>query len=169
MLRLSLPITLVFAGLLVFSCTEDTDPAIPVSGIDVEELVEEYNSELGDVTPESGEGFVSTGTITDAVISTNAEGEEQLTFTFTDQEARRTFEFFSEADVEFPQAIDRAKVVYLGHQMIVADLDGEFFVHLLVPKGEGRENLLPQLPYIEGKELELETDRKIFSQLLPGR
>ncbi len=156
-----LPI-LTLAGLFLFACNAD-EGVLPVSGINVEQLVEEYNSELDPQSVEEDGAFVATGTVTGADILTNAEGEEQLTFTFTEEGARHTFNFHLEEAVEFPEAIDRAKVVFLGHQMIVADLDGKFFVHLHVPGGE---NLMPNLPYVKGSQLAMESQDGLFSTLL---
>ncbi len=149
-------------GLLLPACN-DTDLDLPVTGIDVEALVDEYNAELSPQPAPAQKAFAAVGSISDVEYITRADGEETLTFTFEHRKYERTFEFDLEDEVEFPEEIDRAKVVFLGHQMIVADLDSGFYVHLLVPQ-KTNENLLPGLPYVEGADLDIYTGKAPLSQ-----
>ena len=142
---------LLGACLLITSCGDD-DMDLPVSGVDVETLVDEYNEQLPGMAPPKAKGFAAVGKVVDARVETGSDGEESLTFTFDHRKYQRKFTFDAKGDIDFPEKIRKAKVVYLGHQMIVADLNSDFYVHLNVPQ-EDEVNLLPQLPYVEGSEL----------------
>ncbi|WP_116125573.1 hypothetical protein [Lewinella sp. IMCC34183] len=140
---------LLGACLLLASCEDDD---LPVTGVDAETLVEEYNEGLPAAATVADRGFAAVGEVRDVEVHEEADGTESLTFTFDHRKYERTFSFDAVGDIEFPQTIDRAKVVYLGHQMIVVDLNSDFYVHLHVPQADAI-NLLPGVPYVEGAEL----------------
>ncbi|PHK97901.1 hypothetical protein CGL56_13895 [Neolewinella marina] len=143
-------------GLL--SC-DDPEAVLPVTGVDAETLVEVYNASVNE-TPEA---FCAIGTVSEVKFRARPDGEEVLHFVFRDEEQERAFTFALEEELEFPEEIDRAKIVFLGHQMVVADLDSDFYVHLYVPEA-AEDNWLPGLPYVEGNGLGVATDEEPMLQ-----
>lgn len=153
------------ALLLYLTSCDDHDASLPVTGYDVEAVVDAYNYDRGAHALPVGEAFAAIGSVTDAEVARLPDGEEELTFTFEHARYPRTFAFGLERTVDFPEEIDRAKVVFLGHQLIVADMDSDFFVHFFVPD-EGNTNLLPELPYVEGYGLGVGASATSLSQEL---
>ncbi|THH37701.1 hypothetical protein [Neolewinella litorea] len=149
---------LLCMGLCFFSC-DDPEAVLPVSGVDAETLVENYNANIGDQELEEARAFCAIGTVSEVEFKPRSDGDEVLHFVFRDDDLERSFTFALEEKLDFPEEIDRAKVVFLGHQMIVADLDGHFYVHLYVPEA-AEDNLLPGLPYVEGNGLGVATEEE---------
>ena len=128
-----------------------------MTGIDAEAAVAAYNADLPPTAADHRKAFAAVGTVTEATVEPDQHGREQLYITFEDKKKlERRFAFGLEDEVEFPDAIARAKVIYLGHQLVVIDLKGPFYAHLMVPD-ENNENLLPGLPYTEGFGLGMAT------------
>ena len=150
------PILLFVFALLCTACVED-EMHLNMTGIDAEAAVAAYNADLPPTAADHRKAFSAVGTVTEARIEPDQHGREQLYITFRDKKKQeRRFSFGLENDLDFPAAIDRAKVIYLGHQLVVIDLKGSFYAHLMVPD-ENNENLLPGLPYTEGFGLGIAT------------
>ena len=139
--------------LCLTACTEDEDPNLPVAGIDAETLVDNYNYYLDEDAPEEERAFAAIGEVSQAYLEDRGE-EDRLSFVFKPAKKKsipRRITVDVEEEIRFPEQIDRAKLVYLGEQLIVVDLESDFFLHLT----DGEDNLIPRLPYVECNDLRL--------------
>ncbi len=125
---------------------------MPVVGVDTELLVEDYNYYLDETVPEHQRAFSAVGEVTEGQVTDISGEDDRLSFVFeegTKEAVRRQVTVDVEEEIKFPASIERAKVIYLGKQLIVVDLESDFFFHLTT----GEENLIPNLPYTEGNDL----------------
>ena len=161
------PILLFVFALVCTACAEE-EMHLNLTGIDAEAAVAAYNADLPMTAADHRKAFAAVGTVTEATVEPDQFGREQLYITFEDKQKReRRFSFGLEDDMEFPPAIARAKVIYLGHQLVVIDLKGPFYAHLMVPN-ENNENLLPGLPYTEGFGLGMATGGASLGRMDPA-
>ncbi|WP_116106338.1 hypothetical protein [Lewinella sp. IMCC34191] len=152
MLSTRLALAVLCLALTLSACSDD-DSQLPVAGVDAELLVDNYNYYLDDDAPEADRAFAAIGEITETRMQEMGE-EDRLSFTFTPAKKKgstRQITVDVEEAIHFPPAIDRAKLIYLGEQLIIVDLESDFFLHLT----DGGENLIPQLPYTECNDLRL--------------
>ena len=144
---------LLCAALFTVACSEEHDPNLPVAGIDAETLVDNYNYYLDEDTPEEERAFAAIGEVSQTTLQDRGE-EDRLSFVFKPVKKKSTARRITvdvEEEINFPEQIDRAKLVYLGEQLIIVDLESDFFLHLT----DGEDNLIPRLPYVECNDLRL--------------
>lgn len=167
MKNISTPFFISFVFLLNISCSKETNN-IEASLITEEvsnELVTEYNQALfnkfGLVIPEIQKGFSTNGTLESELRQDGKDSYLILMFREKGEDGSITkttkFDFGLDQKIAFPKSIENAKIIFIGNQLIIKDIQSDFSMNFFVKTDAKTVNKVSSIKTIDGRYLGIES------------
>lgn len=122
------------------------------------ELVDSYNKLQPHANIGSGKAFIYYGPLSSSTISSTGQGlfkSTTLEFDLSVKEEESNdlvplkVDIGLDEAITFPELIKKARLVRLGNQLIIADLESNFQMNFFVKSSKTARNLTPSIPTIE--------------------
>jgi len=164
-------ILLLLGSITVISCIKEDSTRIKFNNEDlnetiIETLINDYTQKLtysfGNNIPPIMKPFSAIGSIeSDLLKGENGQIAQGFLFTSETEIEEKSkwlkFQFDIKEPIDFPKEIKKARIIFIGNQLIIQDIKNNFLVNLFVKTGEDVENSTPQLTTIRGYGLGIQT------------
>ncbi|SER30557.1 hypothetical protein [Neolewinella agarilytica] len=140
--------------------SQNTRGAASTETTDFSTVIANTNAKKGVHPNKATLAFDKIGTISE-VNFVEKGGYEHIVFNFvSDGGMRRSFDLHLEFPTDFPTEIAKARVIHLGHQLIVFDTESEFSFNFFVPTKKNTVNHAKEVPTVLGIGLGISTPKR---------